>query len=333
MREHRRILELAESGSLPEQIDRQSGIDLAVFRELLDHGSVRAGHAHSKVEGDQYFDPSITLAGRHLLAELRQSDPTAGRGPTTDAQRIRLFISHSSADRQLAGAIADLIRAALRLSASEIRCSSVDGYRLPGGADTAEQLRAEVHDADVLVGLISRASIGSLFVVFELGARWGASKPLIPLLVPGVPPTVMGGPLSGLNALSSESASQLHQLVDDIARSLKIVPEPASSYLPQLNRVRAAPAVTAGKAEPPTQTVADISEPESEVLVALCKAQYETTEELASRLGRPLQAMLFLLERLEERKFVDSLAALGGPTQWTLSKAGRVHLAERGLLT
>jgi hypothetical protein len=61
---------------------------------------------------------------------------------------------------------------------------SIDGYRLPGGADTDIQLRQEVHEADAFIGVISSHSISSLYVAFELGARWGAGRPLIPLITP-----------------------------------------------------------------------------------------------------------------------------------------------------
>src|SRR5262245_7038271 len=119
------------------------------------------------------------------------------------SEPIRLFISHSSADVTLARQVVDLFRSSLNLRATEIRCTSVDGYRLPGGANTNAQLRLEVHDAQVLIGIISAASLTSQYVLFELGARWGAGRPLIPLLAPGTPTSVLDGPLSVLNAINA----------------------------------------------------------------------------------------------------------------------------------
>src|SRR6266545_3909368 len=125
---------------------------------------------------------------------------------------IKIFISHSSEDSTIAESLADLFHTALHLSKSEIRCTSVDGYRLPAGANTDEQLRREVLDAPVLVGLISQHSFESAYVLFELGARWGKNAFLAPVLAPGV------------------SASILHQLVSDIASQLGIPTEPAATY-------------------------------------------------------------------------------------------------------
>jgi len=136
------------------------------------------------------------------------------------SQSIRLFISHCAEDAGLAERLIDLIRAAIGLSASEIRCTSVDGYRLPGGVDADDQLRREVHESDVFVGIISLSSLRSMYVLFELGARWGAGRHLVPLLAPGIEPTVLDGPLAGLNALRTDNPAQLHQLVEELATKL-----------------------------------------------------------------------------------------------------------------
>jgi len=123
---------------------------------------------------------------------------------------LRLFVSHSAKDTAIAAALIELIRNALNLPASAIRCTSVDGYRLPGGTNTDDQLRKETLAADAFIGLVSPHSMQSLYVAFELGARWGADNHLLPILVPGVDASVLDGPLTGLNALSCDSAAQLH---------------------------------------------------------------------------------------------------------------------------
>jgi hypothetical protein len=150
---------------------------------------------------------------------------------------IRLFISHSSADSTLATRVVQLLRAALNLPADGIRCTSVDGYRLPGGADTDEQLRVEVREAQAFIGIVSVSSIGSAYVLFELGARWGAQRHLLPLLAPGVPASVMKGPLAGLNALRADTAAQVHQMVSEVASQLGVAAGPPATYQDQLQAV------------------------------------------------------------------------------------------------
>lgn len=155
------------------------------------------------------------------------------RETTSESQALlslSVFISHSSQDAQLAGQLVDLLRSALNLRADRVRCTSVDGYRLPAGVDSDEQLRDEALHSVVFIGILSPFSMASAYVLFELGARWGAKQPIIPLLAPGMGPQALRGPLVGLNAVSCDSAAQLHQLVTDVSRTLQIDPEGAAVY-------------------------------------------------------------------------------------------------------
>jgi hypothetical protein len=164
--------------------------------------------------------------------QIRKETMTPSTKPT-----ILALISHSSRDVDLASALIELLRAGLGLVATQIRCSSVDGYRLPAGVDTDAQLRKEIGDAGVLVGLLTPNSLSSTYVLFELGARWGIQRPMIPLLV-GVTPEEMHGPHRLLNALSCSSESQLIQFVEDIGRDLQIQPQSSSSYLDKVRAVK-----------------------------------------------------------------------------------------------
>ena len=143
---------------------------------------------------------------------------------------MRIFISHSSNDVQVAKLLVELLGKALNLKSDAIRCTSVDGYRMQAGVPVDERLRTEVHEAELLVGIITPASVRSPYVMFELGARWGAGKPMIPLLASGATTEHLGGPLAGINALDSREGSQLHQLLEEAAQHLSVTLEKTSSY-------------------------------------------------------------------------------------------------------
>jgi hypothetical protein len=148
---------------------------------------------------------------------------------------IRVFISHSSRDSKLVECLIKLLRSALVLSAKQIRCTSIDGHRLPGGAHTEEQLRTEVVACDLLIGVISEDSIASVYVVFELGARWGGSRPFIPVLAPKASPELLAGPLHGINALRLDAEHQVQQLLEDCGGILRCELESPAAYRSQLN--------------------------------------------------------------------------------------------------
>lgn len=227
MKEYMKILEIAADGNFPEKIDETSELSVDTVRELIEAGYLTAIDA-SSFDGIAYLQARITLPGREYLDVLKSG---AKEGLVEmNENKIRLFISHSSKDSKFVQLLVELLRTALPLPASQVRCTSIDGYRLPGGANTDQQLRQEVHEADTFIGVISLHSINSLYVAFELGARWGAGRSLIPLIAPGTDLNILSGPLAGINALSAGNRSQIHQLISDLSTELGVSAESPAAY-------------------------------------------------------------------------------------------------------
>ena len=134
---------------------------------------------------------------------------------------LDLFISHSSKDKRLAKSLIELLRTALAIPADRVRCTSVDGYKLSGGAKTEMELRKEIAGAKCFIGLITLDSLASQFVLFELGARWGLDEHFVPVLGGGIKASALRPPLADRNALNSASKSEMEQLVHELAGILK----------------------------------------------------------------------------------------------------------------
>lgn len=137
----------------------------------------------------------------------------------------------------MAGLLVDLLRSALNLPAEDIRCTSVEGHRLAGGQETDSTLRIEIRACEAFIGLISKASIESAYVLFELGARWGIERHLLPLLAPNAESSHLRGPLSGINALSCSSAADLHQMIQELGKILSLKPEGPSTYQRRIDEI------------------------------------------------------------------------------------------------
>lgn len=172
-----------------------------------------------------------------FAAGLRGNDDALleNGAPVTDD--LVLFISHAGADAPTAKALIFLFEKALKISARKIRCTSVDGYRLPAGVDTNEALRTEVFGAKLFLALLTPTSLASHYVLFELGARWGARKPLFPVLANGAMPKDLRAPLSGLNALDAAVPDQVRQLVENVAEALGERLEPMASFSDEVDVV------------------------------------------------------------------------------------------------
>lgn len=149
---------------------------------------------------------------------------------------LLIFISHSSKDADIAVRLIELLRSALGLTDEQIRCTSVEGFQLPGGVNTDEVLKAEVRNSRGFIGLITPNSMNSAYVLFELGARWGAGLHMVPLLG-GVGPEALAGPLKPINGLSATNEAHLHQLVHELATLLQIPLQSPASYTRYLRKL------------------------------------------------------------------------------------------------
>lgn len=130
---------------------------------------------------------------------------------------IKIFISHSSEDEFLASSLVDCLMSAMNLNDSEIRCTSVAGHKLEVGADAATTLRDELADTAVVVGLVTQNSVGAGWVLFELGAAWGAKKKLKPLITDDIEYKNLPGPLSSRHAARLSRKPDLSQFIDEVA--------------------------------------------------------------------------------------------------------------------
>ena len=182
---------------------------------------------------------------------------------------MRVFISHSSNDVEVARLLIDLLQKALPLSNDEIRCTSVDGYRMQAGVRFDEELRAEVCEAELLIGLITPDAVVSDYVRLELGARWGSHKPMILLLASGATVGHLRGPLAGINALDARENGQVHQLLENAADYLGGTLGGTSSYEAAVNKLvqESSRLVTIGTQQPATAEYLQLSEEARDLLL------------------------------------------------------------------
>ena len=294
------------------------------------------GLVESYVVLDPGFKRGVGGIPSHYQTQVRRASGASESiesAPKTDQAVAAIFISHSSSDLEFARLLVALFRSALRLRATSIRCTSVDGHRLPGGADTDEQLRREVHDATAFIGIISAASLNSMYVAFELGARWGAQRHLLPLLTPGADASILSGPLAGVNALRSDNASQLHQMIDEVGDLLRVQPEPAQVFQSAIDALMSMPA---SAAPPDKETVGDELD-DGEVIILELLSQLPAAEavdarSLAPQVGLSEQRAEFHLKRLVAGDFAGDRLSIGGPDEYFIAQKGRAVLIERGRL-
>lgn len=140
---------------------------------------------------------------------------------------VRIFISHSAVDVEYADGLIQVLEKSLVVSQNSIRCTSVPGYRLKPGAVTASELREEINESAVIIGVLTPSSMGSAWPLFELGAAWGSFKEPIPVLAGALEYEDIKGPLGATSALRLEDRDDLWLLVDSVAARLGLKRRPA----------------------------------------------------------------------------------------------------------
>lgn len=218
---------------IPREIgDIEEAEDLKVLLEAWLPRTLRNVRPVLLEDSITFFKNSF-LPGSGIVSveDDEQEEPENGEGP------LDIFISHASEDEKLAECLVRLIVEALRVDPIKIRCTSVDGFRLPLGADTDECLKAEVYEARILVGLLTPTSIRSSYVLFELGARWGSRLFFGPLFAGSLDAGLLPAPIRGKNALSADREKQVTQFLKDIGVRLNLRPREPMYYEKRLNEL------------------------------------------------------------------------------------------------
>lgn len=130
----------------------------------------------------------------------------------------RIFISHRHKDHKVALKLIELLKSAFHITARDIRCTSVPGYKLAVGSQSADSLQTDLIGAEIVMGLIGPDTTESDYVLFELGASWGLRKPTFPLRLAGATFKHVPEVLREKSSLLLEDVTQCLQLVEDVGR-------------------------------------------------------------------------------------------------------------------
>ena len=134
---------------------------------------------------------------------------------------IQLFISHSAKDVKIATEFIEMLNGVFVIDSNEIiRCTSVPGYKIRGGAFTRDVLYNDLHSCVIAIGIMTEHSTKSMWVGAELGALWSMKKTAKLLLNKNTKFSEIEGPLANANHLRLNDKQDLHQLVDEMTEEL-----------------------------------------------------------------------------------------------------------------
>lgn len=130
-----------------------------------------------------------------------------------------IFVSHRETDAKIAELLVDFILSSIEIEEKEIRCTSVPGHMLDFGEIISEQLRRDIHVSTVIFALLTNQSMGSGWVLFELGASWVFGKLLVPVLAAGLSYKDLPGPLKDYPCIQIDKEDAHDRLMDAIRQA------------------------------------------------------------------------------------------------------------------
>jgi hypothetical protein len=164
------------------------------------------------------WNPAYSIGGAVAVARkgakrTSSSKKKPGGGRWLEAEPYVVFISHSSRDSWIAGVLAEKVKTV----GAEPWLDVLD---LEGGDIIDQEILRGIDACREAVVLISPNSVGSQWVIFELGAAWGQHKRVTPVLN-NVPHDAIGPlrstkaiELNGFDAFLSELEERVHQQTD-----------------------------------------------------------------------------------------------------------------------
>jgi hypothetical protein len=97
----------------------------------------------------------------------------------------KLFISHSSADKEFVDILLRLVYKGCGLLESDVFCTSLSGTLLPG-EPFINDIKKNVKNSKCAIFIMTENYLDSYFCVAELGAAWILNKHIIPIIVPPI---------------------------------------------------------------------------------------------------------------------------------------------------
>lgn len=95
----------------------------------------------------------------------------------------KIFISHSSEDKEIVGELIALIEG-MGVKSEQIFCSSFEGYGIKLGANWLDAIREELTEETLVLFVLTTNFYNSHMCQCELGAVWANTLEHIPILVP-----------------------------------------------------------------------------------------------------------------------------------------------------
>ena len=122
---------------------------------------------------------------------------------------MKIFISHSSKDKELVLMFVDLLVQGFHIDYDDIFCTSMDNA-LRVGEDFIKSIKENLLDSEIVLFLVTQNYIDSKFCIMEMGAAWAFKDNIFPIIVPPLDYSILNDtPLKIIQSMILSDAEDL----------------------------------------------------------------------------------------------------------------------------
>lgn len=139
-----------------------------------------------------------------------------------NSKTTKIFISHSSFDKDVAEALIDFLINGIGIDESLIFCSSVSGHDIPLGVNFNDYIIKQIKGYNArVIAIISNAYYNSKYCLYELGAAWGlCNGEIIPMLIHNMEYANLTDFIAFNLAIQAKNVSGLNKLASQLENEL-----------------------------------------------------------------------------------------------------------------
>lgn len=227
---------IAWSNKLERVLERAFGRESTEFRQAKEldfsfHPLMWSPGDDFTAENREFFDRDLKTTQALLadyIEDLSDRQSVSGSVNDNENQESKIFVSHSSEDKEFADFCVDMLEA-MGLREDGIFCTSTPGYDVRLGDDFLRSIQDNISKNTTVLFLLSANFYASPMCLCEMGATWILAKRCVPILIPPFDYNDIKGAIPTKQGMRFNEANKWSMLKDQLCEFMAIENSPSAT--------------------------------------------------------------------------------------------------------